>query len=151
MRVPDELARACPGEVTHVVRFENPGLRIAVPSCFVRQRFLWRHDEHRLVGGAGLRSACSRCSAVRTAGLVLQFAGGRHDVISRNGNLNLVVTKFECELTRAQELLVLPADVVGVSRQARKPLREEINIGVAFREVIVAAASADDGFLDNVE
>ena len=82
---------------------------------------------------------------------VLQFAGCRNDVISGNGDFHLVVTEFEREFAGAEELLMLPADIIGVGGQTRKPLGEEIDIGVVLREVIVAAATTDDRFLDDVE
>ena len=46
---------------------------------------------------------------------------------------------------------MLPACVVGVGDESRKPLGEKENVGVAFREMLEAIAAADAGVVDDIE
>ena len=72
-------------------------------------------------------------------------------MIGGDSDFDFIISEFERELATAEKLLMLPADVIGLSSQARKPLREEIDIGVVIGKVIVTTTTADNRFLDDVE
>ncbi len=72
-------------------------------------------------------------------------------MVFRHRYLDFVVTEFERELSAPKKLLVVPAIVVGVGDEPRKPLSEEVNVGVVVLEVFVSIASADPLVVDNVE
>ena len=45
---------------------------------------------------------------------------------------------------------MLPGRIVGVGHHARKPLRQEIDIGVALLKVLIPRPSTNGGFIDDV-
>ena len=74
-------------------------------------------------------------------------------MIGWNRHSNVVVAKFQCELTRAQEFLIRPAFVVGIGDEAWKPLCESINSIAVFTfvgKIFVACARAYDVAVNNV-
>jgi hypothetical protein len=95
------------------------------------------HDDHRL----GAVRACfrrSRWAALSTVARILQLAGGGHDVVGRDRELDVVVAEFQREFAGAQELLVLPAVGVVVGRHAREPLGDLEQVVLVFVELLVA-------------
>ena len=72
-------------------------------------------------------------------------------MVRRHGQFNVVIAELQGELAATQELLVLPTGVVGVGREPREPLRQEILVGVVLGEVLVTAAGADRCLIDDVE
>ena len=141
LRVPDELAAAGEGEVTHVVGLEHPGLLLVGALLLVLQGLLRGHDHHGFVRPRGPVEAGALLGGEHTVG-VLQHPGGGHDVVGRSGDGHLEVAEGERELAAAQELLVLPALVVGVQGHARVELGDGVEVVVLVREVLVPAAPA---------
>ena len=74
----------------------------------------------RGVRGAGLlqATALGRGQDVRIG----QGTGGRDLVVGGDGDRDVIVTEFEGELARAQELGVMPALIVRIDSQTREPL-----------------------------
>ena len=72
-------------------------------------------------------------------------------MVVRDGDSTLVVAELQREFAATEELLVLPAGVVGVGDQPRKPLRDEVDVRVVVGKVIVAVAPADGVVVDDVE
>jgi hypothetical protein len=141
--VPDELARAGPGEVAHVVGGEAPGLRALGTLTLVLLGLFGR--DHELGRGRGPRLVPARAlfGAEHLLG-VLEHAAGRHHVVLGHGDGDAVVAELQGEFAAAQVLLVLPAVDVGVGRQAREPLGHfEDAVLLRVLEHLVAGAAPD--------
>ena len=137
-RVPDEAARTREGEVADVLRAEVPGLRAAGFVFLEGLYFIGRDDENRGLGGLGLLEALALCGG-EDGFRILEHARGGNRVIVRHGETHIIVAKLKGEFAGAKILLVLPAGVIGVGGEARKPLRNHVE-GVAVLEDLVAGA-----------
>ena len=154
LRVPGELAARRPGEIAHVLCGIAPGLRARCAATLVGLRLLRGHDEDGRVGGARPLQTLDllRCQDLRR---VLQHAGGRHDVIVRHGDRDIVIAEFQRELPPPQKLLIMPAFIVRIGDHSRKPLGHQEDV-VAARarivgEMFVTRSRIDRVFLDDVE
>ena len=74
---------------------------------------------------------------------VLQQARRGDDMVVRYGEGYLVIAELEGELTRAEELLVDPSCVVGVSGHAGEPLGDGVDAVTVLLEEFVASAGHD--------
>ena len=149
-RIPDVFARARPSEIADVLRGEPPGAGRRRALILVLRRLGRGDDEHRSVGGLGALEPRALLGGENLAG-VLQHARRGDHMVGGDGEFDIVVAELERELAAVEELLVLPAGVVGVGGEAGEPLRQEVLVGVVLREVFVAAAGADRRFVDDVE
>ena len=62
-----------------------------------------------------------------------------------------VVTQFQCEFSRPQELLVLPTSGIGVSTKTREPLGDFVDVVSVFFEQFTSRTTADEfAFIDLV-
>ncbi len=138
--VPDELAGAGPGEVPHVLGREAPGLAGVGAFALVLEGLVRRDDEHRTLRVPGLFKAPALLRAEHV-GRIVEDAGGRDHVIRRHGDGHPVVAELQGELAAADELLVVPALVVGIRHHPRIPLGHQEDV-VAVLEVLVARAGA---------
>ena len=101
------------------------------------------HDEHRFVRVASCSSR-SRCGCGQHFVWIQQDAGGRHEMIIRNGDPQQIIAKLQGEFAAAQELLVLPPLIVRVGRHPGIPMCDLVNVVAIILEVLVARAAADD-------
>ena len=62
-------------------------------------------------------------------------------MISGNRNRNIIITKIEGKLARANELFVLPAGVIRIGHHPRKKLRDFVEIILIFFEIFITGAS----------
>ena len=72
-------------------------------------------------------------------------------MVIRHGQRYIVVAKFQGELPATEKRLVVPALVVAIRSEARKPLGQEKDVRVALVEVLVAAAGAESLALDDIK
>ena len=141
-RVPDETARGGEGEVAHVVRVENPGflaLRFALRGDL---GFVGRDDEDGLLGRRARFGETLALGGGENLVGILQHAGGRNDVIVGHREAHGEAAEIEREFAGAEELLVLPARVIGVGRHAWIPLRDGVVAVAILLEELVAGALA---------
>ena len=82
---------------------------------------------------------------------VLQFAGGRDDVVGRHGDLDFVIAELQREFAVTNEGFVLPAGIVGIGDKPREPLRQKKDIRVTVAKMLVTTASTDAVFMHDVE
>ena len=154
LRVPGELAARRPGKIAHVLRGIAPGLHTRRAAALVGFRLLRSDDEDGCVGGARPLQTLDLLRSQDLGG-VLQDAGGRHDVIVRHGDRDIVIAEFQRELAPPQKLLIVPAFIVRIGDHSRKPLRHQEDVVAAeariVGEMFVTRSRVDRVFLDDVE
>ena len=107
-----------------------------------RPRLIGRHDEDRPVGIGRVESA-ARCASVRISSAFCSSPVAATDVIRRARDAHRVVAEFQGELAAPQELVVLPALVVGIGGEAREPVGQlEDAMGIARHVVLVVTVEA---------
>ena len=141
--VPDELAGRGEGEVADVAGLEAPGLLAFRAALFGGFRFFGRDHEDGAFGLlAGLGETLALDGREYFLGILEQACGG-DDVVIGHGEGDLVVAELEGELAGAEELLVDPTGVVGVSRHAGEPLGDGVDMVPVFLEELEARAGHD--------
>jgi len=147
--IPDELARRGEGDVAHVIRLETPGFGTLRFFLLVGVGLRRLDDEGQLARLARLFEAALLRGREYFVG-ILQDAGGGHDVVGGHGDFQAVIAQLQGELAAAQELLVLPALVVGIAGHARVPLGNFVDVVLVLGKVLVAAARANGDAVEDV-
>ena len=147
--IPSKASGRGPGKVPHVLGVELPGLGASGLALGALSGFLGSHDQGRLIRFPSAGQSFAPDGLQNLVG-VLQLTGGSNHVIVRHGDVHLVVAEFQGELSAAHKLFVLPACVVRVGAQARKPLGDFIET-CAIGELLVPRACAQSlGMIDQV-
>ena len=150
--IPDELATGGESKIADILGLEHPCL--CGRGCFfgrrlVLLRLLRGHDEHR---SPGVPRLCQAVLPIRCQNLVLigQLTSCSDDHVGRNGDANEIISQLQGELAASQKLFVLPACVIGVRNNTRKPLSDFVDVIAILLKELVTGASPQEARVDDI-
>ena len=149
--VPNEFPARCPTEVPDVISLEDPGFQTLCSPLLRLDRFLLVDDHDWLIERcSGLLEALALGRGQHRFG-ILELTCRCHHVVRRNRDFHMVIPEIQRELTRTEELFVLPAFIVAIHHHPRVKLSNRINrIVFLFEQLITAAATDGHSVIDVV-